>query len=276
MVGGNRSNNTLDTEVVVTAEEHGIERGLVYRVRYRAVNEIGIGTWSDIAYVRGVTLPLPPRSPEVTSFDDTKIDLSFSKTDDDGDSVGGAAFRYNLYCNEGSEGSAFHQIVAYDGTTLTFTINVGDAIGASGLFFALGKVYTVKMTSQNEVGESELRYHTPITRVALGRVPALPTQPVVDTLISNETTIKLDWAEPSPTDSLSPLRYLLYSDMGIPGNNHLIYNSSDLNILTFSHSNLSPGTLYSYWFQVENFNGVSQDLSGIPASKISRYACAKP
>ena len=141
VMGGNRSDNTLDTDVVITAQKHGIERGLLYRVRYRTVNEIGISEWSDTAHVRGVTLPMPPSSPEVTAFDNTKIVLAFTKTLDDGDTVGGSAFRYNLYSDEGTEGSVFHKITAYDGSALTFTANVGDAIGASGQTFTLGKIY---------------------------------------------------------------------------------------------------------------------------------------
>jgi hypothetical protein len=33
-----------------------------------------------------------------------------------------------------------------------------------------------------------------------------------------------------------------------------------MNVLEFNHTGLTPGTLYSYWFQIENFNGFSPDL----------------
>lgn len=67
---------------------------------------------------------------------------------------------------------------------------------------------------------------------------------------SNATAIKLDWALPTATDSLAVLRYLVWSDLGVPGSSHVVHNSTALNQLTFTHSGLSPGTLYSYWLQV--------------------------
>lgn len=51
VLGGDRSANTLTTSVFLTAESDGIESGLSYRVRYRAVNSIGEGPWSDVAYI---------------------------------------------------------------------------------------------------------------------------------------------------------------------------------------------------------------------------------
>ena len=41
----------------MTRESHGLEKGLTYRLKYRAVNEIGEGPWSDVTYVRAATLP---------------------------------------------------------------------------------------------------------------------------------------------------------------------------------------------------------------------------
>lgn len=59
------------------------------------------------------------------------------------------------------------------------------------------------------------------------------------------------------TDDLPITRYILWSDLAIPGNQHAIYNSTALNVLSFVHQGLTPGALYSYWLQVQNFNGVS-------------------
>jgi len=76
----------------------------------------------------------------------------------------------------------------------------------------------------------------------------------------------------SPTDSLPVLRYILHGDRGIPGNDEVLYNSSAVNVFTYTHIGLTPGTLYSYWLQVENFNG----LSSQPGSLVERLACAPP
>lgn len=172
VLGGDRSANSLSTSVFLTAEKDGIERGLTYRVRYRAVNEIGEGPWSDVAYVRAATLPEAPPSPVVTFFDATRIDLALSETPNNGGTAGGAAFRYRLYADEGAEGTSFHGITAYDGSALTISLAAGDAIGASGQVFTVGKIYTFKFAAENEVGASELRYPAPTTRIALAGTPA--------------------------------------------------------------------------------------------------------
>ena len=46
--------DTLDTEVVIT---EGITKGKTYRVRYRAINSIGPGPWSDVEYIIAATVP---------------------------------------------------------------------------------------------------------------------------------------------------------------------------------------------------------------------------
>jgi hypothetical protein len=275
VIGGNRSANTLQTSVFLTAED-GLQSGLTYRVRFRAINEIGEGPWSDIAFVRAVVLPSAPPSPVVTAFDATQIDLTLPRAPDDGDSAGGTAMRYNLHANEGEDGSAFHNITAYDGTALTYSIAAGAAIGASGGTFTVGKVYQFKLTAENEVGDSELRYPAPVTRIALGRAPLQPTQPTIDFTYSTDTYNNMSWPMPTPTDSLPLIRYLIYSDLGIPGNSDLVYNSTDMNVLTFLHHDLLPGILYSYWLQVENFNGLSPNLTQDATAHASRYACAVP
>ena len=195
VLGGDRSANTLATSVLLTAEQHGLEQGLTYRVSYRAVNVIGVGPWSEAAYLRAATLPLAPPSPTVAAFDVTTIDLELHGTSNDGGTTG-TVFSYKLHCDEGSEGTPFHTVTAYDGSALTYQIVAGDRIDAAadatftGLF-TLGKIYTFKFTAVNEVGDSELRYPAPTTRIALGRSPLTPTQPVVVETGSSETIIKL-------------------------------------------------------------------------------------
>jgi hypothetical protein len=276
VLGGDRKADSLATSVLLTAAKDGLVRGLTYRVRYRAVNQIGAGEWSDIAYIRAVMLPHAPPSPRATHFDATSIVLELTGSSYDGDSAGGAAFRYNLWSNLGEDGTEFQRIASYDGFSLTYTLLAGDPIGASGVVFASGRLYTLKLTAENEVGDSELHFPAPTTRVAMGSAPNQPGQPTIDAAGSSEAQIKLDWAAPSATDSLPTLRYLIYSDLGILGSSHVVYNSSAMNVLTFSHSGLTPGALYSYWLQVENFNGQSPDLSQNFEAQVRRYACSAP
>lgn len=86
----------------------------------------------------------------------------------------------------------------------------------------------------------------------------------------------LSWTEPAFTDSLPTLRYLLYTDSGVPGSSEVVYNSTAMNVLQFNHTGLTPGALYAYWFRIENFNGLSPDLLSDPASQVARRACAIP
>ena len=273
VIGGDRSQNTLQRSIVLSPESHGIESGLNYRIRFRAINAVGEGEWSDISVVRAVRLPQGPPSPVVSSFDNTQIVLSLGLTPDDGNSQN---LVYKLYSNEGQDGSAFHELTAYDGSALTFTINVGDAIGASGLSFAAPKSYHFKYTAVNEVGESSSVYPTPVTKVALARVPDTPTQPVIDMVASNQNLHVLTWDAPGTTDGLAVDRYLIYSNLGISGQSHLLYNSSDLAIRTFVHDGLELGNLYSYWMRVQNFNGLSADLTTTTGQHVMRYACGRP
>jgi hypothetical protein len=181
-------------------------------------------------------------------------------TQNDGGTAGGAAFRYHLHVNEGAEGTDFHEITNYDGTSLTYTVSAGDAIGASGLVFTTGHIYTFQLTAANEVGDSALRYPAPTTRIAMGSSPAQPSNLVIDMEYSSESVHMLSWVEPAFTDSLPTLSYLIHTDLGIPGSSTVIYNSTTMNVLEYNHTGLTPGVLYSYWLRIENFNGLSPDL----------------
>ena len=211
---------------MLTKDKDGLEKGLTYRVRYRAVNEIGEGPWSDVTRVRAATLPQAPPSPKVTAADETKITLNLLPTSDDGGTAGGSLFFYRLYSNEGTDGSPFHAVSNLPSAPTTFTANAGAAIGASGKTFAAGKIYTFKLTAINEVGESELRYQAPTVRIAMGAVPATPTQPTFDVSATNETQISLTWVQPAPTGAMPVQRLLLWSDMAIPGSSHVILNTT--------------------------------------------------
>ena len=89
----------------------------------------------------------------------------------------------------------------------------------------------------------------------------MPVQPTIDLINSNETAITLEWPRPSLTDSLPIFRYMLHSDMGIPGSDTVVFETQNLNIVSATHKGLTPGLIYSYWLKIENFNGNSTDLT---------------
>ena len=58
---------------------------------------------------------------------------------------------------------------------MEYTVNEGDDIGStSGFTFTTGFIYTFKLTAENEVGDSELRYLAPNMRVAMAGLPDTP------------------------------------------------------------------------------------------------------
>ena len=159
---------TLETQVLVD----GLSKGFIYRVRYRAINQIGSGEWSDIAYKRAASVPAAPPVPVITEVDATKIVLQLSIAADDG---GTGILAYHLYINEGSNGSNMLEITDYDGSALSYTIQSGDIVNTHTV--ALGNLYTIKYVAENAVGlspDSDLLY------VALAARATKPNAPTFD------------------------------------------------------------------------------------------------
>jgi len=62
----------------------GIVRGNSYRVRYRAQNFNGWGSWSDVGYIRAASIPSIPPAPLYVSSDADELNLQFIPPDDNG------------------------------------------------------------------------------------------------------------------------------------------------------------------------------------------------
>jgi len=229
-VQGGESQRTLATQVTVT---DGIKKGVTYRVRYRAVNSIGTSDWSAVAYLTAATVPLPPPAPYVSSVDNTNVVLTLLETENNG---GSTISNYELYCNEGADGSAFHKITAYSGGASTYTVNVGDSIG--GHTIAVGNIYTFKYVAINAIGSSE---DSDQIQVAIARAPTTPAAPTFNSELSNRTVNRIEWVAGTSLDS--PVTgYHLYSDLGLDGDYFLIYDGDgNTNKLYYSHEGLSPG-----------------------------------
>lgn len=127
---------TLDTQILVTSD---IIKGRQYRLRYRAINVIGSGPWSDLKYVIASTYPKAPPQPQYVFVDNTRVDLILSETQDDG---GSNILAYHLFINEGSDGSPYHEVTTYDGSSLAFSVNVGEIF--TGMTVTAALTYTFK------------------------------------------------------------------------------------------------------------------------------------
>ena len=62
------------------------ERGLTYRLRYRALNGLGWGEYSDVLEVLAAEPPLRPSAPIYVSSSGTSMALRFEESEDDGGS----------------------------------------------------------------------------------------------------------------------------------------------------------------------------------------------
>lgn len=81
VVGGNPY--TLQTFFIVTS---GIVTGENYAFRYRAINAVGAGPWSDTAILKAATVPSSPGQPYFISCNSTSVTIGLKETTDNGGS----------------------------------------------------------------------------------------------------------------------------------------------------------------------------------------------
>jgi len=205
-------------------------------LRYRAINLIGPGPWSDITYVVASTYPRAPPQPRYTYVDHTKIDLVFSDTVDNG---GSAIIKYHLYINEGLDGTPYHEVTTYDGQSFVYTLNVGQVLGT--MTVTKGLTYTYKYTAENVIGMSD---DSDQLQVAFARPPNTPVMPTFDETRSTRTQITVKWTLGVSLDS--PVTgYRLYSDLGLQGDFFMVYDGNgNINKLFYTHSELTTGLIY--------------------------------
>jgi hypothetical protein len=78
-----RETFTLTTFFVVSL---GVEKGAEYAFRYRGINQVGAGDWSDLVIVRAASVPAAPPKPVYLSSTSTTITLQLFETADNGGS----------------------------------------------------------------------------------------------------------------------------------------------------------------------------------------------
>lgn len=76
---GGQGHFTLQNYFVVTL---GIVKGEVYAFRYRGINVVGEGQWSDTVLVRAATKPIAPPAPYYVSSTSSTITLGLDETSD--------------------------------------------------------------------------------------------------------------------------------------------------------------------------------------------------
>ena len=118
--------------------------GLQYRVRYRGINSVGAGDWSDPTTIIASTVPGRPLTPVVTSADNTQITLSFTAVTDNG---GSSILRNELYYSDsGVSLNTFGNDTAYDGTSMTYSFSAS---------LTTGHTYGFQIRAVNNRGASD-------------------------------------------------------------------------------------------------------------------------
>jgi hypothetical protein len=90
---------TLQTFFVVT---QGVSIGEDYAFRYRTINAVGPGPWSDTTIIKAATVPSPPKKPYFISSTASTITLGLLETIENG---GSKIREYKLFRDNGNLGS---------------------------------------------------------------------------------------------------------------------------------------------------------------------------
>ncbi len=167
----------------------GIEKGTIYRFRYRAKNQVGWGPFSAIAFITAGTVPDAPPAPVVTATTTTTASLSFSQTLDDG---GAQVSQYDLYVDGGDDFTSAYTVVAgYDKTSSTYA----PSVATDGL--VAGKTYRFTYKATNSFGASEKS--NPVI-VGIGAKAVAPTLIEKNVSLSNSTSISVWWEQVTTSD----------------------------------------------------------------------------
>lgn len=248
-VQGGEDDRSLSLKAYIT---EGISKGLTYRVRYRGINAVGSGIWSDAIEVVASTAPAKPDAPIVTSVGSDHVTLSFSPVSDDG---GEDITAYQLYASNSSNSiTSFAEDTSYDGISMTYNFTTVTA----------GVTYGFKLRARNtNRGWSEF---SEVTYAAAGGLPAPPSAPIHDLSGSNKTYVKLTWTDGTSTD-IPVLGYRLSMDDRGNEEYEVIYNGyGKPNVLSYTHGPLYTGETYNFILEVLNFNGASNPSVATPVT----------
>lgn len=188
--------------------------GLVYRIKFRAINEIGIGEFSDVTEVAMVSLPTAPDAPvKVLALStETSITVKWeSPVVSSAEMPGGRITNYQLFMDDGEFGD-FALIQETKSSFKQFTM--------SNLL--KGAAYRFKVVAFNLNGQGEMSL--PIIHYSCSTPFGLSPPEQVSTSPSG---MVLSWSEPSDNGGCPITGFQLYRDDGISGDASIEVTSSD-------------------------------------------------
>ena len=157
--------------------------------------------------------------------------------------------RYELWMDEGSEGSEFTQVSQYVPTSLAMTHTVEwptDSV-------VTGKIYSFKFLAENSKGVSEF---SEIVSIAAINPPAQANAPVIDYELSGSTSVFVSWQRNIDGDAPGGLItvYSLFMDDGYGGRFTEILNTVGTSPLISEHLATGLTQSLTYRFKVVAYN----------------------
>jgi hypothetical protein len=242
---------------------HGLaaERGVTYRLRYRARNSVGWGPYSDVGSVLAASAPSAPPRPRHVSSTGSSISLGFYEAEDDG---GSPVTAYELYSSADYQSAAptFSLVSGYTDSAMAYTLTTaGDGLTS-------GHTYAFRVVAANSKGSSE---PSALLIVAVAQPVAKPAAPARDLALSTRASLAITWAASSATE-IPVQGYVLYMAYGLAGDFKMVHNGT-INALqrSFVADNLEVGALYQFKVAAVNSNGPSA-LS----DALTVHACVAP
>ena len=243
-------------------QSSGLIKGETYRFIYRAKNVHGFGAVSPELITKAATIPQAPNKPELVLVSSTAINLKFKATEDNG---GDLVTNYQLWIDQGTEGTTFSELTNYVYSIEGFAYSVNVAIEA----LTVGKFYRFKYLAVNSRGSSGL---SNALTVPLADVPITPSSLSLTPL--TKTSVQAEWLASVSTGTTAGdiLGYKLYRDDGLSGSFSLIYDGSNIaTVRSVITTSLVAGNYYLFKHLAVNSAG-----SSATSLEVGIYACINP
>ena len=252
-VQGGEDKRTLATKAIIST---GVQKGVTYRVRFRGINTVGKGEWSDPTSVLSSTVPGRPNALIISAFSNTGITLGITPITDDG---GETITRYELFYSSSAVSLAtFNNDTSFDWSTSSYAFNT----------VTTGLIYGFKIRAVNSKGDGSF---SDVVYAAAGRAPETPTAPTYQATDSNRTHVTVQWIDGTSQD-IAILGYRLSIDnMGNEEYTVIYDGDGSPNIQRFTYGPIETGETYNFILEVLNFNGPSS-----PSTALSVRVCDIP